>query len=365
MRRTAAVLVIAASLLTPFALTAVWLQTQILNTHRYVRTVAPLARNDAVVSAVSDEVTTALLDQLDLGSVAGRSVHHYANRLIEKALRTSAFEGLWVVANTQAHRSLVDELERKPAPVVSADGSIDLDLSNAALIARGALGAAGMHVFDRVQPALLQPRFQIARGSAIGRLRAATRRLKQLSVALPVAVGVLFALAFTLTRDRRRTLRLAGLWLAAAGAAGLVGVVAGRTYYLHDVVGPDVPAAAARAFYDTVLSGLRLWLKVVVLAGLGAFVAAVLAGPSRTAVWARAVTLRTAGGLVDGAAGRSVTAAWVAANRETLRTVVFISGLLILVGAGHPSMRDVLVLAAAVAIGLGAIELLSRPRGVR
>jgi hypothetical protein len=379
MRRTAAALVIAASLVTPLAITALWLRGEVLNTHRYVKTVTPLARNDAVVSAVADEITTTLLSQVDVSEVAAdvlpgvlgriaptleRSVHAYTQKLVERSLRTGRFRQLWVLANTQAHEALVAELDRKPSSLISADGSINVDLSNAVLVARQALAAAGIHAFDKVQPALLQPRFQIARASSIDELRNATRALRTLSIALPVAATAGFVLAFAVSRDRRRTLRLAGIWLALAGAAGLVAVVVGRTYYTHDVVGPDVPAAAANAFYDTVLSGLRFWLKIQCIVGLGAFAAAVLAGPSRAAVRIRSLTLRTAGGVADQAAGTSVTVGWVAENKSTLRTVVVISGLLLLVASRHPSGRFLLELALGMLLFLGAIELLARPRQV-
>jgi hypothetical protein len=380
MRRIVASLVIAASLVAPVAITALWLRGEVLNTHRYVQTVTPLASNDAVLSAVADEITTALLAQVSVSDVAkdvlpgalgglaptlDRSVHAYTQKLIERSLRTGQFRELWVVANTQAHKALLAELDRKPSRLISPDGSIDLDLSNALGVARQALASAGIQAFDQVQPALLRPKFQIARGSSINGLRDATRALKALSVALPVAAIVLFGLAFALSRDRRRTLRLAGISLALAGAAGLVGVVIGRTYYLHDVVGPDVPAAVATAFYDTVLSGLRFWLKVQCLVGLGAFAVALLAGPSRAAVRIRSLTLRTAGGAADRAAGKSVTVGWVAENKSTLRTLVVISGLLVLVAARHPSGRFLLELALGMLICLAAIELLARPRGVR
>src|SRR4051812_48720515 len=107
MRRIAAVLVIVASLLVPFAVTALWLRGEILDTHRYVRTVAPLARDDAVVSGVADALATALLAQADADEVAKEalpgalgglaptveaSVHLYTQKLIERGLRTSAFE---------------------------------------------------------------------------------------------------------------------------------------------------------------------------------------------------------------------------------------------------------------------------------
>ena len=89
-----------------------------------------------------------------------------------------------------------------------------------------------------------------------------------------------------------------------------------------------------------------------------------LAGPSRAAVRIRSLTLRTAGGVADRAAGKTVTVGWVAENKSTLRTVVVICGLLLLVDARHPSGRFLLELALGMLICLGAIEILARSKGV-
>ena len=55
---------------------------------------------------------------------------------------------------------------------------------------------------------------------------------------------------------------------------------------------------------------------------------------------------------------------WVAANKETLRTVVLAAGLIFLVTA-HLSVATLLEFAAGVALALGALEVLARPRPER
>ena len=156
-----------------------------------------------------------------------------------------------------------------------------------------------------------------------------------------------------------------GVALGFAGVLGLVAVVAGRSYYLHSVVGPDVPHAAANAFYDTVVRDLRRAYKITCVAGLVAVLAAVLAGPSRTAVRLRSLTLRGAGAAADAAVGESVTLGWVAANKSALRTVVVAAGLLFLITSGPLSWALLLEVAAGVAIALGGIEVLARPRSTQ
>lgn len=372
MRRTVvAVILVVATAVTPVAIGALWLRLVLLDESRYVHTVAPLATNRAIVSAVAAEVTDTLLAQVDekaiedelgkLGPILGAGVHGYVQQFVEKLLSTSQFEQLWRAATVQSHKALVAALDGKQSSLIAPDGSVDVNLGSIVAEARDRLAAAGLHVFDRVQPGLIQERFTIARPDALHRARHAVGVLKTLSIVLPAVAIALFGLAFALSRDRRRTLLGSGIGLVAAGVAGLVLVVAGRSYYLHSVVGPDVPHAAATALYDTVVRDLRRAYKITSLAGIAVVVAALLAGPSRAAARVRSLTLRGAGAAADHAVGEDVRSRWVAANRSTLRTVAVVAGLLFLVTAHQLTWLVLLEIGAGVAIALGAIEVLARP----
>jgi hypothetical protein len=373
MRRTVvAVLLVVATAVTPVAIGALWLRLALLDESRYVHTVAPLATNRAIVSAVAAEVTDTLLAQVDekaiedelgkLGPILGEGVHGYVQQLVERLLLASQFEQLWKAATVQSHKALVAALEGKQSSLIAPDGSVDVNLASIVAEARDRLAATGLHVFDHVQPGLIQERFTIVRPGALHRARHAVSVLKTLSIVLPAAAIALFGLAFAFSRDRRRTLLGLGIGLVAAGVAGLVLVVAGRSYYLHSVVGPAVPHPAATAFYDTVVRDLRHAYKVTSLGGIALVVAALLAGPSRTATRLRSLTLRGAGAAADHAVGEDVRSGWVAANRSTLRTVVVVAGLLFLVTAHELTWVVLLEIGVGVAIALGAIEILARPR---
>lgn len=371
-RRTVAALLIAASAITPLAIGAVWLRAVVLDESRYVATVAPLASNKAIVSAVADEVTTTLLAQVDeaalenelgpLAPVARAGIHGYVSELVEKALLTDQFAQLWEIATRQSHKALVAALEGRSSRLIAPDGSVDVNLIDVVAAARDTLAATGLHAFAKVQPGLLQQRFTIARPGSLDRARQAVSQLKTSSILLPAAAILLFGLAFAFSRERRRTLLRAGVGLAAAGAVGLVLVAIGRWYYLHSVAGPDLPHEAATALYDSLLSDLRLGYKVTSLVGLGLVGAAFLAGPTRVATRLRSATVRGAGEVADRAVGESVTHGWVAANKSTLRTVAVVAGLLLLLSAHHPSVRLLVELAAGVGLVLLLIEILARPR---
>ena len=64
-RTVVAVLLVVATAVTPVAIGALWLRLALLDQSRYVHTVAPLATNRSIVSAVAVEVTDTLLAQVD------------------------------------------------------------------------------------------------------------------------------------------------------------------------------------------------------------------------------------------------------------------------------------------------------------
>jgi hypothetical protein len=375
-RKTVALLLVLACLVTPLAIGSYWLRNEVLNTHQYVETVTPLSSNKAIDAAVAGEITTELFKHVNVAAEAQQvlpekaqflslplttALRQYTQDGVERFLQTSEFRRLWQFANTQAHQTLVDALEGKPSPLLSADGSVNINLANAVAAARQALAVAGLHIFDKVKPSLLQRQFVIAKPRSLAQIRRGVNVLRALAIALPLLSVGLVALALALSRERKRTLFWAGAALTAAGALGFAAIVVLRTYYLDKVVGPSVPHDAAAAFYDTLLSRLRLDLKIACYVGLAGAGAAVLAGPSPAATRIRRGALRMAGMLADEAVGESVTAKWVAANRPILRTAIVILGLLVLLTAANPNVRLLVKLAIGVLVALGVIEVLARP----
>jgi len=353
-----------------------WLDREIYNTHRYVNTVAPLSSNRAIDAAVANEITNELFKHIDVAAEAQQvlpnkakifslplsaALRKYTVTVVEQFLRTREFRRLWVTANAQAHVALIDALEGRPSPLVGPDGSVDIDLSNMVAEARQILAEQGLHIFDRIKPALLQRRLVIAKPRSLAQIRRGVKLLRALAIALPILALCLVGLALALSGDRARTLFWAGVSLTAAGALGIAAIVVGRTYYLHEVVGPQVPHDAAVAFYDTVLASLRFDYRLACWIGLGVSGVAVLAGSSAAAVRFRRNALAVAGRIADEAVGESATAQWVAENKSILRTITVITGLLLLLTTSHPTERLLVELGIGVLVVLAAIEILARP----
>ncbi len=379
-RNTVAVLLTAACLLAPLAITAVWVRNQVLDTNAYVNTVAPLASDPAIDAAVAAEITDALFAQVDLAAQARQvlpkkarflavplsaGLRDYTQKAVEEFLGTSQFHRIWVLANRQAHLALVAALNGKPSPVIAREGGVEVNLVSAVVQVRRVLALAGLHLFDQVKPELIRQRFVIARPASIARIRRWIELLKALAIVLPVLSLLCFGLAIALSQERRRTVLRAGAGLAATCGLAIAAVVLARSYYLNEVVGPALPHDAAGALFDTVARNLRLELKLACAAGLVAVAGAVLAGPSPFAVRLRAWALRTAGKLADGAVGESVTARWVAANKSSLRAVTVVVALLWLLASKHPTLTLLVELGVGVLVVLGALEVLGRPAAPR
>lgn len=61
-------ILVVAALLLPIALTAFWAQRTLVDTERYIATVAPLAKDPTIQQAVGDKVSSVLIEQIDAGN---------------------------------------------------------------------------------------------------------------------------------------------------------------------------------------------------------------------------------------------------------------------------------------------------------
>src|SRR6185295_6681933 len=87
------------SVLSPLAVTAVWLKAQMTDTERYVATVAPLARDPALQRAVTDRVTAEVFDRIDVEGLANQA----ADALEERGVPNTVDNALHALARPIAN----------------------------------------------------------------------------------------------------------------------------------------------------------------------------------------------------------------------------------------------------------------------
>ncbi len=384
-------LVVVAALLAPLAVLAVWARDLVTDTDRYLQTVAPVADDPAVQQAVTQRVTTALVDGLQVERLAGdltsavvdlglppraaAAVESLQGPLVDAVtarVRTTVrdvvasdeFGALWASANRAAHEQLVAVLRGDPDALarLDADGTLSVRLGPVVEVARDALVERGFTVASRV-PAL-DPSFPLVTSADLVTLRSAYRVLDVLGTWLPWLVVALLAGGVLTARRRSRTIVAAGLALSGAMLLLGAGLAVGRQAYLGALPATVQRPDAAAAVYDHAVALLRVSVRAGLVLGLVLAAAAYLAGGSASARATRDGVGSAARWLRDTGERRGVTTGpvggWLGRQRTLVRVVVAAAAALALVAPAHLTGANVLTVAVAALVVLLVVELVAR-----
>jgi len=360
-RVSAWVVLVLACLLAVVSVQAVFIRNEALNTDRYVATVAPLAKDPAIQTAVANSVSNALLAKVDvkakvqqalpsragfLASPIAGGVDTAVHTVVLKFVQSDQFATVWTQLNQRAHKQLVALLTGDTSgPVTANDGVVSLNLGKVADQAIQALDQRGITIFDKVQTGN-GPELVLFKSTQLARAQAVTRQVNRLTVVLPLVTLLLFIGAVLLAMNRRRGFVRATLGLAVSMGLLLLGFDIGRNIYLH-ALPASIPANAAAAAYDIITSQPMDAVRWILGVSLVAAVIATAVGNP----WIRA-RLRShhrPSWLVEGPFIRFVTT-----FRQALLWVVVGIGALVLFTWDNPSptvvVVVVLVTAAVVAL---------------
>lgn len=388
----ALVLVVAGAVLAPVAAVASWAGGLVEDTDRWVATVGPLADDPGVREAVTDRLTTAIVDAVGVDELAADAATALAGlglpprvsalveslqgllasaatdlvrRGVEHVVTSEAFSTLWVEANRAAHTRLVASLRGDPEAIASigADGTLDVQLTGVVDAVRAFLVERGFGLVERVPP--VDASFPLVQSDDLVRVQGAHRVLAALGTWLPWVTLLLLAGGVLAARHRARTLVVAGLALAGAMLLLGVAVAVGRSLYAG-----SLPAAVQRpdvavAVYDQVVVLLRVALRAVAVLGFVVALVAFVAGGSTAARQLRAscgrgvAAVRALGdrrGVSTGRVGR-----WLFEQRVLVRVVVASVVALVIVLADRITPALVGWTALVAVVVLLVVSLLGRP----
>jgi hypothetical protein len=297
-------LVVVAALLWAAAVVAVYVHAELLNTDRYVETVAPLARDPSVQDAITNRLTDEIMTQLDVqglvqqlttnleqrgapsalaglvGPITG-GVRSFVSSLISKVVTSSQFADVWDTANRVAHQEIDDVLTTGQGQFLTANGTqVSLNVGSLLTVVKQKLVDAGFSLAAKVpDTSIMVPLFE---AKDLPRIRSAVKLLNTLVWVLPLIALVLVALAILVAPDHRRGLVLGAIAFGVMMLLMLAALAIVRSYYLDHL--PNNPSPdAARVIYDTTVRFLvRALQTLTVLFGIVAFLAWVM-GPSRPA----------------------------------------------------------------------------------
>jgi hypothetical protein len=387
----ATVLIVLGSLLAPLAVTAVWVNSQISDTDRYVATVAPLARDPALQRAVTDRITTEIFNRIDIEAITnqaadalsqrgvpdsvGTALHGLATPIangvqgwvhdqVGRLVASDEFAQAWAEANRAAHAQLVSALTGNQSGALVVQGeTVSVRLATFIEAVKQRLIANGFTIAEKIPE--VNAEFVIFESADVVRAQRAFRLLDTLGTWLPIIALVLLAAAVLAAPGKRRALIGAALGVA-LGMVLLGGTLAIlRPLYLNAVPGSVLPTDAAAAVFDQIVTYLRTALRTVLAVALIVLAAAYLSGPSTAAVATRRAVGRGIA-YARGGAGRlglrtGPVGVWVGRHKRPLRWGTVALAVAVFVFWNYPTVGVAVAIALCALLVLVLIELIAAP----
>ncbi|MHB0867480.1 MAG: hypothetical protein ACYC6B_08750 [Thermoleophilia bacterium] len=279
-----AILMTVSCLLGTVAVGVVWLHEVVVDTDRYVDTVAPLSQDPAIKDAIARIVTDDLFAQVDAGELARLLLPGDANLLadplvgtlngyvygqVREQLDTPRFNSVWRGTNRRAHGLVLQTLMGKDSTLSTPDGRISLELNAVLDLVKQKLASRGILVFQNVSLSDRASRLNVMDLPGLHRAQRAIDILNKLTLWLPVLGLGLAAAAVWLARNRWWAATRLGLGLACGMVILLMMLELGRGAYLETAQRREaVDLAAATSFFDIIAASLRTFIIVTLVASL-------------------------------------------------------------------------------------------------
>ncbi|APE07987.1 hypothetical protein NXT08_09150 [Rhodococcus pyridinivorans] len=312
-----ALLTVLVAVLAVLSVTARFVRSEILDTDRYVTTVAPLGSNPAIQTQIANSVTDEIFTRVDveglttdalvaltdavpatenaprvdravegLAPVITGQARNFVNETVLSLVQSEQFEDLWIQAHRAAHNALVAVVTGNVGPssvTVDDSGTVSISLGTVIDNVRGRLLDRGFTFAEKIPS--VDKQLVLFRSPELVRAQRAVNALDNISDVLPwiTLAAAAGAVAVAPPGRRLRALAFVGLALVVGMFVLAVALIIVRSLYLDDVP-PDVlsPEAAA-AIIDAVLMPLRTSLRAVAVLGLVIALGAYLTGGSSSA----------------------------------------------------------------------------------
>lgn len=311
----AAVLVILGAILAPLSVVSVWASNTVGSQDQYVATVAPLATDPAIRSAVTTRVTDAVYARLDVPTlVAGalppraqvltqpisNGVKSFINTVVSRIVTSPQFATFWEQANRAAHAQLVGALEGTSTAGVSVhNNQVTLDLSQLVAQVKSRLSASGLTIVDKIPTGSIRGTVTIFQSDKLGQIQGLYNALQTVGVWMPIIAAALLVAGVLLAPRRRRAIAWAAFGVLVMVLIATLVFYFGRNYYLTHLPPQIHSRAAAAAAFDILTRFLRQSARTLAVAAVVVWVVAFVSGPARGAGTVRHAVTAGAGGLGD------------------------------------------------------------------
>jgi len=372
-------LVVLGAVLLPLAVATVWTRNQVLDTDRYLETIAPLSDDPVVIAALSTRISNAVAEEIDVKSLAQESLPDNASflaapiaagaqTLIQEAttrlLESDQFDTLWLEANRTGHDALVAVLTgRKGTIVDTEDGKVVISLGPLVQRVLDRLDDEfGTNISSRVPADKIDIEYAIIDSPQLANLQTQVRWLDRLSWISLVLVALCFIGAVFAATDRRKGFLRVGIGIAASMLVMLISMSLGRETYLSNLPSQVTNTAAAAAVFDALVRFLLQAFRVLLALGVVVLFAAWVAGPSRAATWIRTVWDRALGRSSSGIGGTvelGPVPVFFARHLGAIRGAIAVLAAAALVLWTRPTGKVVVLIAVVALVVLAVTQVLA------
>ena len=384
-----AVLITIGAVLAPLTVVATWAHDEVGDTDRFVDSVAPLASDPAVQDALSARVTDEIVTAIDVEGITddaltalsrqqfvppraadalpslavplSNAIEGFVRSRVERLVRSDGFEQAWVEAMREAHAAMVAVLTGDTREGVDvSDGAVRVDIGTFVAQVKEILVNEGFSFANRIPD--VDATFTVFQSDNLGTAQKIFAWLDTAARILPILTLLVLFTAVMVARDRRKALLVASL--AVVGSMVLLGIVLNllRPVYLDAIPSDVLPADAAAAVYDQLVSFIRTSLRAVGVVFLAVAVAAFWFSPSgagaamRSGAGAGLQRMRNRTGMDTGPVGD-----FLGTYRTFVRVTLVGIGAIVYVGIDHPTAGQALTIIVVVLLALVVLEFLAAP----
>jgi hypothetical protein len=390
------VLIFMAVVITPNAVVASWLKMQVTDTNNFVEMTTTALQNPAVEDYVSKEVSTLIIDELDIDglttqlfdgletalplgdkaaaalSLLEQPLANGAKSMItnvtDKVIKSDQFENVTEKVLTVSHTQIMNLLRGDNSGAIVADeqGVLGIQVGPIVEAVKDELVNQGVGLANKIPK--IDAVIEIGKVDGLVEARIALSALDAAGYWLPIIVLVMLILGVLAARQRARATVWAGIGIVLSTGAVLSGLSIGKYAFLATVSPQIIPGDAASVIFAALTDRLNQLLVATLIIGVFIAVTAYFVGPFKGAQIVRSAVTDTAGriraiaeekGVTTGAFGEFVERAhgWIIG--------VIIGGTGLLLFLLRPFTVSGAIWAAIVALVLVLIvQLVRRPAAV-
>lgn len=270
----ALILAVLAGISIPLAVVASWTRTLIDDTDTFVQTYSPVLQTEAMQRVITDELTTAIVNQLGVApeGIAGDAVAV----TVEQAVATDAVSGAKLASLGLLHTEVQALLLDEPGHLDVEDGRITLRFEPFVSALQQRLADAGVPFVGQLPQISGGVTLLAVDPATIPRLQLGALWVERAATSLPWVVGTLLFVALLLSPRRSRVLVIHGLSVALAVLAVGFGWDFGVEYGVSRLDGPL--AEVAETVAEVTSGPISGRLEAIAIAGVVVAVVAVVAG---------------------------------------------------------------------------------------